>query len=1129
MMRSRRMRHECFWLVIVGFGLAGPGPALALDLPIRHPGRDAIAAPAFLGDRLEIQLRPGPARDARRARAEPGVARFAALGVASIDRVAASLGGARFEHEFPGETPPGPGSDEPDFTAFYRVLLPAAADLEDALARFRALPDVASADPIAVLPVSAVPNDSLWSVSSWFYQPSRRDLHAPEAWDVTRGDTSIVVAILDTGVLSYHPDLGGEVAGSSGQMWTNWRERGGTPGVDDDGNGYVDDVAGWDFVNLGSGFGITVGEDWRDEDNDPSDFAGHGTAVAGVVGAITDNTIGVAGTAWNVRLMPLRIGWSSTALPGGEVDMSYAAAAIRYATRNGANVINCSFATLNLSGLYAAAAAAVQAGVAIVSAAGNDFQPHDLADRDDVIAVAASDPTDSIPAFSNTGAFVDLAAPGVNIASTALVHAGSDSIGSRQPFYQGDFTGTSFSAPLVAGGAALLQARRVALGLPPLLPMTLLLRLRETTDDIASRNPSTTGYGTGRLDLARALNDPPTSFARRGGARSVGPPVVFATRSGKSRVAIATFDSKLLMLDGASGDTLWSATLPGRPARQIAAADLGAGRGIGIFLGTANGRLAGYGLDGAPLAGFPVIGPGAFYAMSAGPALGDVDGDGVLDVVCGADDGSVWVWQADGTPFPNFPVSTGSLPLAGPIALAPGIGGPFAQIVAANRDGSVHLLLADGGEPAGWPVALASATAAPVIARLGARPDTVILVPSGTSLRALNVDGGARFAVSPGGTLSQDPALGDLDLDGFDEIVVASSSPNRVAALDSVGAMRADRGFPYALAAAPQGPPVIGDLQTRLQPGILVYAGSTQVALSDSAKLLAAFPKPGGAGATPTLAEIDGDGRTEVIAGTGPESSLYVYDAGAGTWHGGGNAWPTPRGNSARTGSRLYAPPLPAIDDVAPSAIGDLGADSIAVDTTGHVLVRLRWTAPGDDGSTGQAAGYELQSTTQKGAAGDFASGVRTDLPAPGAAGAIERFTLGALAPGTTYYFALRARDPAGNRGASSNVFGLLTPLGPALRRLGAGVAVASRIQPAARPVTLLWRGGRGASGANQQIRLYDLSGRLLRVLPLPADTAGSIQWDGRDQSGRLVPAGMIFARLISGSFHAQARVVLLP
>jgi subtilisin family serine protease len=340
MTRHRPLLNLC----LCGFALLGASRARALDLPVRYPDREALTAPAFRGDALLIRLSPSAAAAARIARptgaGESRAPAARAIGVAAIDGLASALRGARFERVFPGESPPAPGSDEADFTSFFRVGLPPGTILEEALARFRALPEVASAEPIAVLRASAVPSDTLWDQSWWFQQTPTGGIHAPEAWDVTTGDSSIVVAILDSGVLSYHPDLGGTTLGLPGQIWTNWAERGGIADFDDDGNGFVDDVAGWDFVNLSNPTGVTEGEDWADADPDPADYSGHGTMVAGLVGALTNNGIGVAGTAWNVRLMPLRIGWSASSVTTCGltlVDMSYVAAAIRYATRKGAS------------------------------------------------------------------------------------------------------------------------------------------------------------------------------------------------------------------------------------------------------------------------------------------------------------------------------------------------------------------------------------------------------------------------------------------------------------------------------------------------------------------------------------------------------------------------------------------------------------------------------------------------------------------------------------------------------------------------------------------------------------------------------------------------------------------------
>lgn len=1182
---------------------------------------------------IEVRLRPSAARTMLPRGASPtGAGRRDRLGVAGVDGAAAALG-ATFEAEFAGEIPPAESDAEAiDFTAFQRVHLPPGVSLDQALARFRSLPDVLSAEAIPVLHVSRVPNDSLWSISSWFLDasPPRHDVRAPEAWDVTTGDSTVVVGVLDTGVLAYHPELGGTIAGARGNLYVNRAEAGGLPGVDDDANGFVDDVSGWDFVNLASGSGIPLAEDWRDPDNDPNDFAGHGTMVAGVVGALADNGAGVTGTAWRVRIMPLRMGWSANAAPEGLVDMSYAAAAIRYATRMGAHVLNCSFDTADLSGLGAAVTAAVRAGVVIVSAAGNLSPFHYLGDRDDGVAVAACDSDDVIASFSNLGPYVDVTAPGVLITSTALVHLGADSLSRRTPAY-GVLSGTSFSSPIVAGAVALMQQHRVALGLDPYTPTGASLRLRETADDISAENPSLTDYGGGRLNLYRALVDPPRSTVTRTRARALGPALALRSLAGGTRLVYAMSDRHLLFLDSGPGDTLALVTLPAVPAGSLAAADMGGERGVELFVGGNDGRVHGYSAAGVRLAGWPA-GPGGIDAMSAGVALGDLDGDGVLEVVAGSSVGLVYAWHADGTLLANYPIDIGPGAPSAPALADLDADGALEQVWT-GADGRVHVLDASGGERPGWPIALAAGTRAPVVGRLGGPASPVaILAASPAQLSALSPDGTPRWTVALAGTPSQDPVLADVNGDGADEVLVALATPASLDLRDSTGAPVAGSGYPVGLGAAVAGPPIVASLRPAHAPAFVYYQAGGIVARDLAGAPLAGYPRTGLAGVFPIAGDFDDDGATELAVGTGPDSALYLYDAGPATWSAGAAPWPTPRGNEARTGSRLSPGAPLVVDDIRPAPVADLAL--AAVSTT---AVQARWTRSGDDSLSGRAHRVEMRYASAPLTAANFTGGTLVPLGAPGDPGAADSASVTGLAEGGTYWFAIRYVDEAGNPGALSNLPSVQTSTDPpssvadlrviatsdssvtlawtapggdgasgrpasytiaaadapvdgsnflyaptlvtiaaavdaggteaaavalaagrrwwfALRATDAsgftsplsngvsaitprggalagrvGVALAAQARPSRVPVLIDWQGAAEGPGARQTLALFDVSGRLVRTFELGSDPGGTQTWDGRDDEGSSVPAGLYFARLVSGSFHAGARIVLIP
>lgn len=322
------------------------------------------------------------------------------------------------------------------------------------------------------------------------------DIRLPAAWDITTGSSGVVVAVVDTGVEWYHPDL-------AGNIWSNPSEIPGN-GIDDDGNGFIDDIRGWDFGTATFGPGGTGA---FGGDNDPDDNSlggGHGTAVAGTIGAIGNNAFGIAGVNWDVSILPIKIANQQGALVGGAI-----IAAHQYLTDlklSGVNIV----ASNNSYGAFSPAFFAefeefdferqaiedlIAAGVTFVAAAGNDSNDNDdvftafpaAYDLPGIISVAATNNRDELASFSNFGATtVDVAAPGEAILTTTT---------------GGAFTyidGTSFASPIVAGIVALMKSVR-----PDLTPEQVAEALIASSDPI----PALQGrvVANGRVNAARAL------------------------------------------------------------------------------------------------------------------------------------------------------------------------------------------------------------------------------------------------------------------------------------------------------------------------------------------------------------------------------------------------------------------------------------------------------------------------------------------------------------------------------------------------------------------------------------------------------------------------------------------------
>lgn len=332
-------------------------------------------------------------------------------------------------------------------------------------------PRVEFAEADALIEPAVTPNDTY--VSSQWHLPV---ISAPLAWDSSRGDASIVIAILDSGIDASHPDLSGKI------------------------------VPGWNFAQNNS---------------NTSDADGHGTAVAAVASAATDNGQGVAGIGWHSRLMPIRV----TDLNGYGI-LSAMAEGLVYAADHGARVANISFAASSSSTVRSAAEYFRNKGGVVTVAAGNNAAFDGSPDNPFVLTISATTATDQLAPFSNYGNNIDLAAPGENLLTT--VAGGGYGYG----------TGTSFSAPVVAGVAALALAAN-----PALTGLSLQNILLESADDRGLPGWDT-NFGWGRINAAAAVaaaleNSPDTAPP----TTSISAPTSGSTVAGSVIVSVAASDN----------------------------------------------------------------------------------------------------------------------------------------------------------------------------------------------------------------------------------------------------------------------------------------------------------------------------------------------------------------------------------------------------------------------------------------------------------------------------------------------------------------------------------------------------------------------------------------------------------
>jgi|GEM_PF-445569 len=404
------------------------------------------------------------------------------------------------------------------------IHLAAGMDVQGMQRWYARQPDVEYAEPNYIARKAVIPNDTSFNLQ-WALRNTGQnvngvsgtagaDIGAVTAWDSHTGTSNVVVALLDTGIDYNHPDLADNIWSNPGEIPGN--------GIDDDGNGKTDDIRGWNFVSSNN--------NPMDDDND----GGHGSHIAGIIGAVGNNSEGVAGINWRVSLMPLKVlaadGYGAT---------SNIVAAIDYAVTEQAQVINISIA-------YECGAAASQserealdraraAGILVAVAAGNDGCDNDSSPTypashplNNLVSVGASDAIDQRASFgiksSSYGAQkVHLFAPGKNIYSTLIQSAGG----------YGYESGTSMAAPQVAGAAALLKSHR---------PQLSMFQVREILLLSALSRPALAGLAVtgGRLNLAAAMDYDLTASV------PVPPSHLIASKINDSRVDLSWLDDSTI-------------------------------------------------------------------------------------------------------------------------------------------------------------------------------------------------------------------------------------------------------------------------------------------------------------------------------------------------------------------------------------------------------------------------------------------------------------------------------------------------------------------------------------------------------------------------------------------------------
>lgn len=823
----------------------------------------------------------------------------------------------------------------------YHLKLKSTGETQRALRRLRSDPNVVYVEPNYVVGKAAIPNDpdfpTQWALHNTGQSlgVAGADIGAPEAWDLTRGSRRVVVAVLDSGLDYRHPDLTKNVF---------WNKAECTPdGLDDDGNGHADDCHGLDMVN---------------GDSDPMDDNGHGTHVAGIIGATGNDSRGVAGVSWDVTLLPCKMLGAN-----GSGDIAAVVGCLDYVAQlkdRGVNVLatnNSWTVGLGSQALFDALGVHQRKGILFFAAAGNQRADRDFFktypcsyDLPIVVCVTATDRTDSQAYYSGYGATtVHLGAPGVRILSTLP----GDSYGLAD--------GTSMATPHAAGVAALIKAQQPSRDWREIKNLLLA-----GGSPVPSLGQTITGR---RLSAIGSLTCVDQAVLARTQPHSVSlTPLGAEVKLEVINIRCASPGGSVSVLVSPGGDV-------------VRLADDGQGPDSmaedGLFAGTWRPREAGLNTllfpDGETLevrvdphlqSGFPVKAlstPGYFFS---GPGLhtlvGNIDSDPELEIMAtGLAAGPLYAWNADGSAVAGWPglEAAAAYPALGELSFDPGL-----EVFSGHYGGDPDMFARNGsgvGLP-GWPRQSSNFVGSPpTLADVdGDGIDEVFTDEEDWSLHAYHADGreleGWPRRAIVGGQERHTPAVVDLDGDGDLEIVSgtgSTSGPSGLLAYHHDGA-EVD-GFPALYAIDQHTFPAIGDVDG--DGGLEIVVGgwvdgavSGVYVFSADGKVERRWPTSGpySYSTAPALADLDGDGVPEIVV----QSQVFVD-----VWRGDGSVFPgwplqvdirgSP-GNSAPVVGDVMGDRAPEIVVLhVPYEAQGLWGNLLVLDTSGRILVlkRIDW------------------------------------------------------------------------------------------------------------------------------------------------------------------------------------------